>query len=126
MDYTPLIIAGRGVGRGTACVNFTDGDPGQTTENGARCGGTRGSGGRTCNADTGNIDSKLVTTGGAGISGNGDGEQCNWNTTPVFYKWGNRRDMIIILWRLWWGLVRPCTRRGRGRVLRWGSDRNSN
>ena len=73
MDNTPLIIAGGGGGGGTARDNFTDGDPGQATENGTRCDGTRGSGGRACNAETGNIDSKLVATGGAGISGDGEG-----------------------------------------------------
>ena len=73
MDNTPLIIAGGGGGGGTARDNFTDGDPGQATENGTRCGGTRGSGGRACNAVTGNIDSKLAAAGGAGISGDGEG-----------------------------------------------------
>ena len=73
MDNTPVIIAGGGGGGGTPRDNFADGDPGQATENGTRCGGAKGSGGRACNADTGNIDSKLVAAGGAGISGDGEG-----------------------------------------------------
>ena len=75
IDNTPLIIAGGGGGGGTARGNFTDGDPGQATESGSRCGGTRGSGGRSCNADTGNIDSTLLEAGGAGISGDGEGSR---------------------------------------------------
>ena len=84
MDNTPLIIAGGGGGGGTARDNFTDGDPGQATENGTRCGGTKGSGGRTCNAETGNIDSKLVAAGGAGIRGDGEGSSAP-GTPPLSF-----------------------------------------
>ena len=70
LDDTPLIIAGGG-GGGGASDNDTDGDPGQATGNGTRCGGTQGYGGKVCNANTGKIDSKLATGGGAGIRGDG-------------------------------------------------------
>ena len=70
LDDTPLIIAGGG-GGGGASDNFTDGDPGQATRNGTQCGGTHGDGGKVCNADTGKIDLKLATAGGAGIRGDG-------------------------------------------------------
>ena len=70
-DNTPLIIAGGGGGGGTAKDQFTDGDPGQVTGNGTQCGGTGVTGGRGCNADTGNIDSVLLSGGGAGLRGDG-------------------------------------------------------
>ena len=70
-DNTPLIIAGGGGGGGTACNQSTDGDPGQATENGTQCGGTGGSGGQLCSADTGNIDFSLIAGGGAGLGGDG-------------------------------------------------------
>ena len=73
LDNTPLIVAGGGGGGGTARNNFTDGDPGQATENGTQCGGTGGTGGYVCNADTGIIDPFIVAGGGAGISGDGIG-----------------------------------------------------
>ena len=72
-DDTPLIIAGGGGGGGTARNQFKDGDPGQATENGTQCGGTGGSGGQVCNADTGTIDFSLIAGGGAGLRGNGTG-----------------------------------------------------
>ena len=40
LNNTPLIIAGGGWGGGSARKQFQDGDPGQVTENGTRCGGT--------------------------------------------------------------------------------------
>ena len=70
LDNTPLIVAGGG-GGGGARENFTNGDPGQTTRNGSRCGGTQGGGGKVCNANTGQEDFSLVAGGGAGILGNG-------------------------------------------------------
>ena len=70
-DNTPLIIAGGGGGGGTASNQFTDGDPGQATANGTQCGGTGGSGGQLCNADTGNSDSSLSSGAGAGLRGDG-------------------------------------------------------
>ena len=73
LDNTPLIVAGGGGGGGTARNNFTDGDPGQATENGTQCGGTGGTGGHFCNADTGIIDLFIFAGGGAGISGDGIG-----------------------------------------------------
>ena len=73
LNNTPLIIAGGGGGGGSARKQFQDGDLGQATENGTRCGGTGGSGGQVCNADTGNIDSGLIAGGGAGQMGNGNG-----------------------------------------------------
>ena len=73
LNNTPLIIAGGGGGGGSASNQFEDGDPGQATENGTRCGGTGGSGGQVCDADTGNIDYLLLARGGAGLRGNGNG-----------------------------------------------------
>ena len=72
-DDTPLIITGGGGGGGTARNQFKDGDPGQATESGTQCGGTGGSGGQVCNADTGNIDSTLTSGAGAGLGGDGKG-----------------------------------------------------
>ena len=67
LNNTPLIIAGGGGGGGggSAREQFKDGDPGQAVENGTRCGGTGGSGGQVCDADTG--------YGGAGLKGDGNG-----------------------------------------------------
>ena len=73
LDDTPLIIAGGGGGGGTPRKQFEDGDPGQATENGTRCGGTEGNGGQPCNADTGNVDPGILAGGGAGLKGNGGG-----------------------------------------------------
>ena len=73
LNNTPLIIAGGGGGGGSVSKKVEDGDPGQATENGTRCGGTEGSGGQVCDADTGNIDHDLVAGGGAGLKGDGNG-----------------------------------------------------
>ena len=73
LDDTPLIIAGGGGGGGTSKKQYEDGDPGQATENGTRCGGTRGNGGQPCNADTGNVDLGILAGGGAGLKGDGRG-----------------------------------------------------
>ena len=73
LDDTPLIIAGGGGGGGTPIKQFGDGDPGQVTENGTRCGGTGGNGGQPCNANTGNVDPGILAGGGAGLKGNGGG-----------------------------------------------------
>ena len=73
LNNTPLIIAGGGGGGGSASGQFKDGDPGQTTENGTRCGGTGGFGGQVCEPDTGNIDHALAAGGGAGLKGDGNG-----------------------------------------------------
>ena len=70
---TPLIIAGGGGGGGAPKEQFKDGDPGQATENGTRCGGTGGTGGQPCNANTGSVDSSILMGGGAGLKGNGGG-----------------------------------------------------
>ena len=72
-DDTPLIIAGGGGGGGAARHQFTSGDPGQTTGDGTQCGGTGGTGGQVCNADTGKSDSSLIAGGGAGLRGDGKG-----------------------------------------------------
>ena len=74
-DNTPLIIAGGGGGGGAARKQFTSGDPGQATEDGTRCGGKGGYGGQVCNADTGNVDVSLIAGGGAGLRGNGKGNE---------------------------------------------------
>ena len=92
-DNTPLIIAGGGGGGGSARDNFTDGDPGQATQNGTQCGGTKGNGGQVCNADTGNNDPNLVSRGGAGFKGNGRRGISRWKSTSQFHKWRNRRDV---------------------------------
>ena len=73
LNNTPLIVAGGGGGGGTASKQYKAGDPGQATENGTRCGGTGGSGGQVCNADTGNIDSGLLAGAGAGLMRDGSG-----------------------------------------------------
>ena len=61
---TPLIIAGGGGGGGIPIEQYKDGEPGQATEKGTRCGGTGGTGGRPCN---------VLSGGGAGLNGNGGG-----------------------------------------------------
>ena len=73
LDDTPLIIAGGGGGGGSPKKQYEDGDPGQATENGTRCGGTGGNGGQPCNSDTGNVDPRILAGGGAGLKGNGGG-----------------------------------------------------
>ena len=75
LNNTPLIIAGGGGGGGAGSENhqLKDGDPGQATENGTRCGGTGGSGGQVCSADTGKVDHGLAAGGGAGLKGDGNG-----------------------------------------------------
>ena len=73
LDDTPLIIAGGGGGGGAPKKHYEDGDPGQVTENGTRCGGTGGNGGQPCDADTGNVDPFILSGGGAGLKGNGGG-----------------------------------------------------
>ncbi|XP_073258293.1 uncharacterized protein [Porites lutea] len=71
-DDTPLIIAGGGGGGGAARNQFTDGDPGQATTIGTQSGGTGGSGGQVCDADTGNSDSSVRAGAGAGLRGDGE------------------------------------------------------
>ena len=71
LNNTPLIIAGGGGGGGRPSGQFKDGDPGQATENGTRCGGTGGSGGQVC--PVGNIDGDLGAGPGAGLTGDGNG-----------------------------------------------------
>ena len=73
LDDTPLIIAGGGGGGGSPKKQYEDGDPGQATENGTRCGGTGGNGGQPCNSDKGNVDPRILAGGGAGLKGNGGG-----------------------------------------------------
>ena len=74
LDDTPLIIAGGGGGGGTLKKQFEEGDPGQATQNGTRCGGTGGNGGQPCNADTGNVDPGILAGGGLGSKAMGKGE----------------------------------------------------
>ena len=73
LNNTPLIIAGGGGGGGSASGQYKDGDPGQATENGTRCGGTGGSGGQVCYSYTGNTDHNFAAGGGAGLKGDGNG-----------------------------------------------------
>ena len=89
LNNTPLIIAGGGGGGGsTTSKQFKDGDPGQATENGTRCGGTGGSGGQVCNLNTGNIDHGLVAGGGAGLKGDGNGGPGIVQTASSFINGG--------------------------------------
>ena len=87
-NNTPLIIAGGGGGGGAPSRQFKDGDPGQATENGTRCGGTGGSGGQFCDADTSNIDSGLRAGGGAGLKGDGNGGPWPAKRPSSFIKGG--------------------------------------
>jgi len=88
LNNTPLIIAGGGGGAGSASGQFENGDPGQATENGTRCGGTEGSGGQVCDANTGNIDPGLAAGGGAGLQGNGNGGPSTAQTPSSFINGG--------------------------------------
>jgi len=88
LNTTPLIIAGGGGGGGSARRQFKHGDPGQGTENGTRCGGTGGSGGQVCDADTGNIDSSLVAGAGAGLKGDGNGRPLHAKRLSSFINGG--------------------------------------
>ena len=85
LDDTPLIIAGGGGGGGTPKKQYEDGDPGQATENGTRCGGTGGNGGQPCNADTGSVDVAIPAGGGAGLKGNGGGGSGGWITSSLSF-----------------------------------------
>ena len=95
LNNTPLIIAGGGGGGGSASKRFQDGDPGQATENGTRCGGTGGSGGQVCDLDTGNIDSGLIAGGGAGLKGDGNAEHGIAQTPSSFIKGGTGGTCLV-------------------------------
>ena len=82
-NNTPLIIAGGGGGGGTARDQFKDGDPGQATENGSRCGGTGGSGGQIC--QSGDIDDRLEAGAGAGLKGDGNGGNGRLTNIPLSF-----------------------------------------
>ena len=88
LDDTPLIIAGGGGGGGAPKKHFEDGDPGQVIENGTRCGGTGGNGGKPCNADTGEVDPGIFSGGGAGLKGNGRGSGGLINNSLSFINGG--------------------------------------
>jgi len=88
LNNTPLIIAGGGGGAGTAYGQYEDGDPGQATENGTRCGGTGGSGGQVCDADTGKITDGFPAGGGAGLKGDGDKGAALGQTPSSFINGG--------------------------------------
>ena len=88
LDDTPLIIAGGGGSGGSPKKQYEDGDPGQATENGTRCGGTGGNGGQPCNANTGNVDPGILVGGGAGLKGNG--RVFRWGSCGEFLKWCGR------------------------------------
>ena len=62
-----------GGGGSSASKQFKEGDPGQKTENGSSCGGTGGSGGHVCDADTDSINFSLIAGGRAGLKGDGNG-----------------------------------------------------
>ena len=85
LDDTPLIIAGGGGGGGTPKKQYEDGDPGQATENGTRCGGTGGNGGQPCNAYTESVDPGILAGGGAGLKGNGGGGGGPTKTTSLSF-----------------------------------------
>ncbi|XP_020916710.2 ALK tyrosine kinase receptor-like [Exaiptasia diaphana] len=69
-DSTVLIVAGGGGGGGKPGVNYQDGDPGQAGNNGSRCGGANGMGGRLCS-----VDRSLLCGSGAGYRGDGEVKQ---------------------------------------------------
>ena len=95
LNNTPLIIAGGGGGGGTASKQFNDGDPGQATENGTRCGGTGGSGGQVCNK-SGNIDDKLAAAAGAGLKGDGNGGPNGFANTPLSFINGGTGGTCVV------------------------------
>ncbi|KXJ21505.1 hypothetical protein AC249_AIPGENE808 [Exaiptasia diaphana] len=70
-DSTVLIVAGGGGGGGKPGVNYHDGDPGQAGNNGSRCGGANGMGGRLCSLD----GSAFMCSSGAGYIGDGEVKQ---------------------------------------------------
>ena len=83
LNNTPLIIAGGGGGGGEAGKHYKDGDPGQATENGTRCGGTGGSGGQVC--QSGSIDVNLAAGAGAGLKGDGNGGPSGITNIPLSF-----------------------------------------
>ena len=96
LNNTPLIIAGGGGGGGSARRQFKDGDPGQATENGTRCGGTGGSGGQVCDATTGNIFHGLAAGGGAGLKGDGNGGPSELAQTPYSFINGGTGGTCLV------------------------------
>ena len=84
LNNTPIIIAGGGGGGGTPWEQFKNGDPGQATEDGTRCGGFGGSGGQVCNK-SGNIDDKLPAGAGAGLKGDGNGGPPGISNIPLSF-----------------------------------------
>ncbi|XP_031550646.1 loricrin-like [Actinia tenebrosa] len=66
----PLVVAGGGGGGGKPITGLQDGDPGQEKENGSRCGGLNGKGGKFCNSLGAQI-TQLYAGSGAGFYGDG-------------------------------------------------------
>ena len=95
LDNTPLIIAGGGGGGGSGSKQFKDGDPGQVTENGTRCGGTGGSGGHFCNVNTGNSNPFSFAGGGAGLKGNGKGGRGTVQMPSSFINGGTGGTCLV-------------------------------
>ena len=105
LDDAPLIIAGEGGGGGTPKKQFEDGDPGQATENGTRCGGMGGNGGQPCNADTGNVDPGILAGGGGGGWAQRQWGRGRWaydNEFVEFHQRRNRGNMSRIQWGIRW------------------------
>ena len=123
LNNTPLIIAGGGGGGGSARDQFKDGDPGQATENGTRCGGTGGFGEQVCDADTGNIDSDIVAGGGAGLVGNGSGGAAPRisHTPSSFINGGTGGTCPVSQGGFGRGAFAFCTWWWRGWIFRWRS-----
>ena len=96
LNNTPLIIAGGGGGGSSGRKQFKDGDPGQAKENGTRCGGTGGSGGQVCDADTGNVDYDLAAGGGAGLNGDGRGGPLGLAHSPLSFINGGTGGTCIV------------------------------
>ena len=94
LNNTPLIIAGGGGGGGTASKQFKDGDPGQATENGTRCGGSGGSGGQVCQSD--NIDDDLAAGAGAGLKGDGNGGPSRITNIPLSFINGGTGGTCVV------------------------------
>ena len=89
-NNTPLIIAGGGGGGGKPSGQFKDGDPGQATENGTRCGGTGGSGGQVCEV------SNFAAGAGAGLNGDGNGGPSGITDIPLSFINGGTGGTCVV------------------------------
>ena len=95
LNNTPLIVAAGGGGGGSALKQFKDGDPGQATENGTRCGGRGGSGGQVCRSGN-TVDDDLAAGAGAGLKGDGNGGPGGISTIPLSFINGGTGGTCVI------------------------------